>query len=91
MDTMKDRNGVYLTKADDIEKRWQEYTEELDKKDRYDPDKHNAVFTHLEPDILECSQVGLWKHHYEVLIKYNTMYNICIYVCVYIERHLTDS
>ena len=44
---------------------WQEYTEELCKKDLHDPDKHDGVITHLEPDILECSQVGLKKHHYE--------------------------
>ena len=43
-----------LTKAEDIKKRWQEYTEELYKKDFYDPDNHNGVITHLEPDILEC-------------------------------------
>ena len=43
-----------LTEAGDIKKRWQEYTEELYKKDLYDPDNHNSVFTHLEPDILEC-------------------------------------
>ena len=52
-----------LTEVEDI-KRWQEYTEELYKKDIHDPDNHNDVITHLEPDILEC-QVGLRKHHYE--------------------------
>ena len=52
-----------LTEAEDIKKRWQEYTEELYKKDLHDPDNHNGVITHLEPDILECSQVGLRKHH----------------------------
>ena len=91
MGSIKDRNGRDLTESEDIKKRWQKYTEELEKKGLNDLDNHNGVVTHLEPDILECSQVGLWKHHYEVLIKYNTMYNICIYVCVYIERHLTDS
>ena len=54
MGTAKDRNGMDLTEAEDIKKRWQEYTEELYKKDLYDPDNHNGVITHLEPDILEC-------------------------------------
>ena len=49
----------------DIKKRWQEYTEELYRKDLNDPDKHNGVITHLEPDILECEVEGLRKHHYE--------------------------
>ena len=54
MGTTKDRNGVGLTEAEDIKKRWQEYTEELYKKDLHDPDNHNGVITHLERDILEC-------------------------------------
>ena len=54
MSTIKDRNGMDLTEAEDIKKRWQEYTEELYKKDLYDPDNHDGVITHLEPDILEC-------------------------------------
>ena len=54
MDSVKDRNGRDLTEADDIKKRWQEYTEELCKKDLNDPDNHDGVITHLEPDILEC-------------------------------------
>ena len=54
MGTIKDRNGMYLTEAKDIKKRWQEYTEELYKKDLYDPENHDGVITHLEPDILEC-------------------------------------
>ena len=54
MGSIKDRNGMDLTEAEDIKKRWQEYTEELYKKDLHDPDKHNGVITHLEPDILEC-------------------------------------
>ena len=54
MGTIKDRNGIDLRKAEDIKKRWQEYTEELYKKDLHDPDSHNGVITHLEPDILEC-------------------------------------
>ena len=65
MDTVKDRNGMDLTEAEDIKKRWQEYTEELYKKDLHEPDNHNGVITHLKPDNLECSQVGLRKHHYE--------------------------
>ena len=54
MNTIKDRNGVDLTEAEDIKKRWQEYTEELYKKDLHDPDNQYGVITHLEPDILEC-------------------------------------
>ena len=53
MGTIKDRNGMDLTEAEDIRKRWQEYTEELYKKDFHDPDNHNGAITHLEPDILE--------------------------------------
>ena len=52
--SIKDRNGMDLREAEDIKKRWQEYTEELYKKDLQDPDNHNGVITHLEPDILEC-------------------------------------
>ena len=52
--SIKDRNGMDLTDAEDTKKRWQEYTEELYKKDLHDPDNHDAVITHLEPDILEC-------------------------------------
>ena len=54
MGSIKDRNGRYLTEAEDIKKRWQEYTEELYKKDLHNPDNHDGVITHLEPDILEC-------------------------------------
>ena len=54
MGTIKDRNGMDQTEAEDIEKRWQEYTEELYKKDLHDPDNQDGVITHLEPDILEC-------------------------------------
>ena len=54
MGTLKDRNGMDLTEAQDIKKMWQEYTEELYKKDLHDPDNHDGVITHLEPDILEC-------------------------------------
>ena len=53
-DTIKDGNGMDLTEAEDIKKRWQEYTEELYKKDLHDLDNHDGVITHLEPDILEC-------------------------------------
>ena len=53
MGSIKDRNGMDLTEAEDIKKRWQEYTEELDQKDLHDPDGHDGVITHLEPDILE--------------------------------------
>ena len=54
MGSIKDRNGMDLTEAEDIKKRWQEYTEKLYKKDLHDPDNYDGVITHLEPDILEC-------------------------------------
>ena len=54
MGSIKDRNGMDLTEVEDIKKRWQEYTEELYKKDLHDQDNHDGVITHLEPDILEC-------------------------------------
>ena len=54
MGTIKERNGTDLTEAEDTKKRWQEYTEELYKKDLHDPDNHNGVITDLEPDLLEC-------------------------------------
>ena len=54
MGTIKDRNGMDLKEAEDIKNRWQEYTAELNKKDLHDPDNHDGVLTHLEPDILEC-------------------------------------
>ena len=53
MSSIKDRNGTDLTEVEDINKRWQEYTEKLYKKDLHDPDNHDGVITHLEPDILE--------------------------------------
>ena len=65
MGLIKGRNGMDLTEAEDIKKRWQEYREELYKKDLNDSDNHDGVITHLEPDILECGQVGLRKHHCE--------------------------
>ena len=54
MGSIKDRNGMHLTDAEDINKRWQEYTKELNKKDLHRPDNHDGVITHLVPDILEC-------------------------------------
>ena len=54
MGLIKDRNGMDVTEAEDIKKRWQEYTEQQYKEDLHDPDNHNGVITHLEPDILEC-------------------------------------
>ena len=54
MGSIKDRNRMDLTEAEDIKKRWQEYTEELYKKDLHNPDNHDGMITHLEPDILEC-------------------------------------
>ena len=63
MGLIKDRNGLDLTEAEDIKKRWQEYTEELYKKDLHDPDNHDGVITNLEPDFLKCE--GLGKHLYK--------------------------
>ena len=54
MGSIKDSNSKDITEAEDIKKKWQEYTKELYKKDLHDPDNHNSVITHLEPDILEC-------------------------------------
>ena len=65
MGTIKDRNGRDLTEAEDIKKRWQEYTEELYKEDLHDQDNHDGVITHLEPDILECEVKWALEHHYE--------------------------
>ena len=58
MGSIKDRNGMDLTEAEVIKKRWQEYTEELYKIGLHDPDNHDAVITHLEPDTLECKVGG---------------------------------
>jgi len=58
MDTIKDRNSMDLTEAEDIKKRWQEYTEELYRKDLHNPDNHYGVIIHLEADILECKVNG---------------------------------
>ena len=58
MVSIKDRNGMDLTEAEDIKKRWQEYTEEPYKKDPHNPDNHDGVITHLKPDILECEVSG---------------------------------
>ena len=63
MGSIKDRNCMDLTEAEDTKKRWQEYTEELYKKDLHDPHNHDGVITHIESEILEC-KVGLRKHHY---------------------------
>ena len=65
MDSIKDINGMDLTEAEDIKKRWQEYTEELYKKDLYDSDNHDGMITYLEPDILEYSQVSLRVYHHK--------------------------
>ena len=62
--TINERNSMDLKEAEDIKKRWQEYMEELYKKDLHNPDNHEGVITHLEPDILEC-EVGLGKHQYK--------------------------
>ena len=58
MGSIKDRNSMDLTEAEDIKKRWQKYTEKLYKKDHHDPDNHNGMITNLEPDILECGVKG---------------------------------
>ena len=58
MGSIKERNGMDLTEAEDIKKTWQEYTEELYKTELHDPDNHDGVITHLEPDILECESSG---------------------------------
>ena len=64
MGSIKDRNGMDLTEAEDIKKRWQVYTEELYKRELHDPDSHDGVITHLEPDILEYEvKWALEKHH----------------------------
>ena len=66
MGTIKNRNGKDIKQAEAIKKRWQEYTEQLYRTDLHDPDNHDGVITHLEPDILGMpSQAGLRKHHYE--------------------------
>ena len=58
MGSIKDRNGMALTEAEDIKKRWQQYTEELYKKNLHDPDNHNGVITHLEPESLDVKSSG---------------------------------
>ena len=66
MGSIKDRNGMDLTEAEDIKKRWQEYSEELYKKDLHDPDNHDGMIRQLEPDILECKvKWAFKKDHYE--------------------------
>ena len=61
MHTIKDRKGMDLTEGEEIKKRWQEYTEQLYKKDLHNPDNHDGVITHLDPDILEC-KVKRWGY-----------------------------
>ena len=68
MGSVKERNGKDLTEAEETKKRWQQYTE-LYKEKVLNPDNHNSVFTYLEPDILECSQLGIKKHYYEQLVE----------------------
>ena len=63
--TVKNKNSKDLTEKEEIKKRWQEYTEEMYKKGLHDPGNYDGVITYLEPEILECSQVGLRKHHNE--------------------------
>ena len=67
MGTINDRNGMDLTEAEDIKKRWQEYTEELYRKDLHDPDNHDGVITHLEPNILECEVKNKQKNNPKIL------------------------
>src|SRR5574337_296080 len=66
MGSMKDRNGMDLTEAEDIKKRWQEYTEELYKKDLHEPDNHDGVITDLEPDILDRKSTRLNSSHHSI-------------------------
>ena len=73
MGTMKDRNGMDLREAEDINKRWQQYTEELYKKELHDPDNHDGVITHLEPDILEWY---IYTMEYYSAIKKNTFESV---------------
>ena len=64
MGTIKDKNGTDLTEAEDVKKRCQEYTEELYKKVLHDPDSHDGVVTHLQPDILDCELSWAFVHYY---------------------------
>ena len=77
---MKDRNGMDLTEAEDIKKRWQQYTEELYKKDLHDPDNHEGVNTHLQPDILENQDKWtgskLGKEYCEGCISSSCLFNL---------------
>ena len=65
MGSIKDRNGMDLTEAEDIKKSWREYTEELYKKDLHNPDNHDGMITHLEPESWNVKSSGLRKYHYE--------------------------
>ena len=86
MGTIKDRNGMDLTEAEDIKKWWQEYTEELYKKDLHDPDNHDGVITHLEPDIVECEV----KWAFENITKNKTSGGDGIPVELYQRLSVTD-
>ena len=81
MGSIKDRKGMDLTETEDI-KRWQEYTEELYKKDLHDPDNHDSVITHLEPDILECEV--MWALEIIITMRFSlgccTLYNIAYFM-----------
>ena len=66
MGTKKNRNGMDITEVEDIKKGWQEYTEELYKKDLHDPDNHDCVLTHLEPDIPECERLQISSRKLEI-------------------------
>ena len=93
MGSIKDKNGMDLTEAEDIKKRWQEYTEELYKEDLHDPDNRDGVVTDPEPDILECEVkwalesltrnlcISSFKYEYDTLSPYICVY---LYVCIYI-------
>ena len=100
MGSMKDRNGMNLTEAEDIKKRWQEYTEELYKKDLHDLDNHDGVITHLEPDILECEvkwalgSITMWTK----LVEWNSIWAIsnpkrwcCESAALNMPAHLENS
>ena len=85
MGTIKNRNGKDLTEATEIKKRWQEYTEELYKKDLNDADNLDGVITHLEPDILECEVKGALGS----IIKQCPISVKCIFTCVEITLQAT--
>ena len=87
LSSIKDRNGMDLTEAEDIKKRWQEYTQQLYKKDLHNQDNHNGVITHLEPDILEC-EVN-WPYYYfffYFILLYNTVLALT-YINMNLRKH----